>query len=80
MSGARKPKYKVGQVIWYHRRNEYWALEKLRARKYFPGEGWGYQFEDSLDYGFREEERMRPLTAKEIGPSVAGKRRGGARK
>jgi hypothetical protein len=64
----RKAKFRVGQVVWYHVRNDYWALKKLRAIKYFRGEGYGYQFEDSLDEGFREEERMRPLTLREIGP------------
>ena len=64
----RKPKFRVGQVVWYHVRGEYWDTRKLRAVKFFPGEGYGYQFEDSLDAGFREEEKMRPLTTREQGP------------
>lgn len=63
----RKAKFKVGQVVWYRGRHGD-TLQKLSARKYFLEDpGWGYQFEDSLDAGFREEEKLRPLTRREKG-------------
>ena len=70
MSGARKPKFRVGQVVAEIGESVYFCVEEVIS------DGAGDYFYDVGTLMRWDESNLRPLTAREIGPSAAGKRRG----
>jgi len=63
MSGARKPKFRVGQVVF----SDYDGYQKIDRMIFDPCDGWEYHLESNKPIIFTFEEILRPLTAKERG-------------
>jgi hypothetical protein len=66
-SHDRKPKFRRDQVVGYLRLDGRTSFEKIEAIKEFDGEGFGYQFEGYYPDNWKDEDKLRPLTKREIG-------------
>jgi len=67
---SETPKFSVGQIVATRTRDpHYFRVAEIYSAAHFLYRGW------YTDTHYPEQE-LRPLTASEIGPSAAGKRRG----